>query len=931
MEDLALGLGVAVALMLLGLLVLGWRNRVMVRLGLRNIPRRRTQTALIVLGLMFSTFIIAAAFGTGDTMTHSFRSIALDVLGETDELINGGQDLGLFALDVDFGEMTGESDRRTGPAYFPLSRFESLQAEVAGRQADGNDRANLIEAMAPALFGEEALVVNYTARQSEPGVFVGGYDAATADVLDTLTTLDRQRVTIADLGPAEVYLTEDLAEQLAAEPGHELALYLTEEPIRVTVRGVVRLGALPGQLMMPLRSLQEALGKAGQINAILVSNVGNPYSGARHSGEVSDLLEDLLRGAQLQVREVKYTILFAADLIGGVFTTMFIGLGSFSIAAAMLLIFLIFVMLAAERSREMGIARAVGTRRWHLVQMFVFEGTAYDLMAAVIGVLLGASTGLATVGILSRRLEGIRGLGGFRLSHHLEPRSLIVAGCLGLLLTFATVAVSAWRVSRLNIVTAIRDLPPPSSPDAGLRFLFAQQGRQFVDAFRQLFRLRPHLTLKRFLVDGPASTLAFLWALIIRGPLTAVIGYLLLQASWGINNAFLYGLGVSLILIGIGLTLRWILRTRRVRPETRDRIAFSFAGISLLVFWMLPLQTVAFLKPPPARTTGPEIFVLSGIMMIAGAIWTLVYNSQLLLGLVTWLLRPFGSLLPVVRTALAYPLHEKVRTGLTIAMFSLVIFMLVFMSVMVNIVDQALQETEDLAGTSTYDIEAKASARNPIGDLREAIAASPDLNSDDYTAIRLMGSRFVETGAGRSYFITLAEGVDPQEAARSLESTFLDHGLETAVIEEQMQAQQAMVRGILGLMQSFMGMGLVVGSVSIGIISARAVVERRQQIGVLRSIGFRRRMVQWSFLLEASFVALLGILLGISLGLVLARNFWNTEVASGPGMGALFEFSIPWRTLGVIIAISYGTSMLTTLLPSWQASRIYPAEALRYE
>ena len=41
-----------------------------------------------------------------------------------------------------------------------------------------------------------------------------------------------------------------------------------------------------------------------------------------------------------------------------------------------------------------------------------------------------------------------------------------------------------------------------------------------------------------------------------------------------------------------------------------------------------------------------------------------------------------------------------------------------------------------------------------------------------------------------------------------------------------------------------MGLGLVVGVAALGVISARSVVERRQQIGVLRAIGFRRRMVQ---------------------------------------------------------------------------------------
>ena len=77
--------------------------------------------------------------------------------------------------------------------------------------------------------------------------------------------------------------------------------------------------------------------------------------------------------------------------------SLFTTFGSFSIAAGILLIFLIFVMLAAERRGELGIARAIGTRRGHLVQMFLFEGVAYDLIAAAVGALLGVGVAYGMV------------------------------------------------------------------------------------------------------------------------------------------------------------------------------------------------------------------------------------------------------------------------------------------------------------------------------------------------------------------------------------------------------------------------------------------------------------------------------------------------------------------------------------------------------
>ncbi len=931
MDKLAAILLVAVGLVVLLLLVLGWRNRVMMRLGLRNIPRRRAQTTLIVFGLMLSTLIVAAAFGTGDTMTHSFRSLALDDLGEVDEYISGGRSPSFTVADFDFEEEGSGSSGRA--PYFGINIFESLAEDIARKQDAGDPTAERVEGLTPILEQIASPVVNRTARQSEQEIAIAGYDPASADAFDTLHSTGGKRVRVAELGPGEVYLSEAMAKQLDAKPGHELQLYLRgTAPLLVTVKAVVRPGELPGNLIMPLDQLQAATGKTGRITGILVSNQGGPYDGKKYSMAVSSLLEELLRGTTFQVDKVKWFYVLGAEIVGSIFTTMFIGFGSFSIAAALLLIFLIFVMLAAERKQEMGMARAVGTRRRHLVQMFIYEGTAYDLVAAGVGALLGAAVGLATVGILGRSLESFSGeLGSFRLRHHLEPRSVIVAYCLGVLLTFVTVAISSWRVSRLNIVSAIRDLPPPASPDAGLRALFAQPWRHLVDAFRQLFRLRPHRTLKRLLWDGPLSSLSFFWALIGRGPLTALLGLLALQLGRSKRNLFAFDLGISLILIGIGLIIRWTLRVRarRVRPETRDRIAFSFAGITLLIFWSLPFDTLDSLGLSDF-SAGPEMFVLVGVMMIAGAVWTIIYNADLLLGLVTRLLSPFSNLLPVVRTAIAYPLNNKFRTGLTIAMFALVIFMLVFMSVFVNMMNEAFEEDEEFADAREYELEVSIVSSNPIPSLLEAIAAAPELDPQDFGKVERAGTR--QTGEGVStnlYRVALADGVDAQVVAQKLESAFVDHGLVTEVYAEEMEAGKSMMNTIFRLMQAFMGLGLVVGSASIGIASTRAVVERRQQIGVLRAIGYRPWMIQWSFLLEASFVALLGILIGIGLGLILAYNFYNGELAASPG--SEFSFSIPWTSLGILTAISYAVSMLTTYLPSWQAARIYPAEALRYE
>jgi putative ABC transport system permease protein len=84
LEVVLVGLLVA-ALVTVSLLAL--RNRIFFRLGVRNVRRRPGRSALIIVGLMLGTAIIAATLATGDTMARTVRSATITSLGQTDELI----------------------------------------------------------------------------------------------------------------------------------------------------------------------------------------------------------------------------------------------------------------------------------------------------------------------------------------------------------------------------------------------------------------------------------------------------------------------------------------------------------------------------------------------------------------------------------------------------------------------------------------------------------------------------------------------------------------------------------------------------------------------------------------------------------------------------------------------------------------------------
>ena len=107
-------------------------------------------------------------------------------------------------------------------------------------------------------------------------------------------------------------------------------------------------------------------------------------------------------------------------------------------------------------------------------------------------------------------------------------------------------------------------------------------------------------------------------------------------------------------------------------------------------------------------------------------------------------------------------------------------------------------------------------------------------------------------------------------------------------------------------------------------ITLRAVVERRTQIGALRAIGFTRGMVLATFLVEIALIAVLGIGIGVALGIVLAYKIYIVYFAD------IVVFSVPWPNLALIVGVASIAAVASAAQPAIRASRIPPAEALRY-
>jgi len=87
--------------------------------------------------------------------------------------------------------------------------------------------------------------------------------------------------------------------------------------------------------------------------------------------------------------------------------------------------------------------------------------------------------------------------------------------------------------------------------------------------------------------------------------------------------------------------------------------------------------------------------------------------------------------------------------------------------------------------------------------------------------------------------------------------------------------------------------------------------------------------VQAIFLIESLLVGAAGVLFGLVLGLLLCRNIFAVDFFEQFQSG--LTLTIPWRDLAVICGIALAASLLAAALPAWQAGRIAPADALRYE
>ena len=269
-----LATSMVIILIVISLIILfgALRRFILVKMGIRNIPRRKGQSILIVIGLMLSSIIIATSLGIGDTIRYSIRTVVFDSLGTADELIKGpGKQL-------------------FGVEYFNYSEFKNVEKLVSDNSnIDGT--LPFIEVNLPS--------ENDKAGLAESNVEVRGLDGNYSDNFGTINNIDGKILSINSLESDQVFINERTKSALKLNKGDIVGIYVNLEKVEFKVLDIVKNGGLAGastnpSILFELEDLQQLLNKENMITNIAISNKGDEIDSLELSDDVTKFLRSNL-------------------------------------------------------------------------------------------------------------------------------------------------------------------------------------------------------------------------------------------------------------------------------------------------------------------------------------------------------------------------------------------------------------------------------------------------------------------------------------------------------------------------------------------------------------------------------------------------------------------------------------------------------------
>jgi putative ABC transport system permease protein len=654
------------------------------KIGFRNVRRRIGNTFLVVIGSMVGAALISGSLVLSDSLDKTFESIVEKYMGESDAQIS------LKAKELQDSQII----------YLTEEETDNIRESFNIDEVDGVLPSLTIEVTPQKLDENGEPVIN-----------------AYATVLNAINIEDyrnfgTEKPNINDLEDNEAIISEYLAGKLELEKGDTMRIVYGPLNINMLVQDIYPEKGLFGgktifttneflttQLQMPKNSF----------NNILISAKGGIEPDDYDGKEFKETLDNAISGfesdrVELSVLEWKQDALDGYGVKS--FTIMLLFVSLFAIFAGILLIINLYSMLADERKMELGILRAIALTRFQLTKTLIYEGFIYSIISSLIGSFVGLGIGYILIQILQSLFEAIMATSGdtgfFSMTFGFEWQSVIIAFVSGFLITAITTFFASNRISKLRIVEAIRNITEEKVAKINFKWVIKTLVELVLFlasacTFCSFFGVREFLQNARD-QGGEGNQLAEM-DLEQFNDIQSLVQVTLLYIGF-----------VTTTFFGVLFFNKLI---KQFLKKDVSRILISIASIVNIVFTALLINLDSFLEAFD-QDFGIVLFFISSVVLVISFSLLITFNLNLIIRGLSYILKKIPQLRSIAKISLRYPAENKQRTGLTLVMFAMIIFLIAYISMV----------------KSTVNVETVDTLKNSLGGYDLFITPQKDVTED---------------------------------------------------------------------------------------------------------------------------------------------------------------------------------------------------------
>ena len=214
---------------------------------------------------------------------------------------------------------------------------------------------------------------------------------------------------------------------------------------------------------------------------------------------------------------------------------------------------------------------------------------------------------------------------------------------------------------------------------------------------------------------------------------------------------------------------------------------------------------------------------------------------------------------------------------------------------------------------------------------------NPQDDSQVYIPLETAKEIFDKQDEIDAIYVQIKPGYEPADVAEDIKKQLRKarnekEGEETFSVqtfEQLLETFQSVFAVVQAVLVGIAAISLLVGGVGIMNTMYTAVIERTKEIGTMKAVGARNSDILFIFLFESGLLGLVGGAIGIGIGIGLGKT---AEYIASVSLGTdLLKAAFPWYLILGALGFSFLVGCISGVAPAYQASRLKPADALRYE